>query len=207
MDNHSNKREDGIYVGNQLDKNSLKNPISRSLVNGFDSALFRALDEIKPYEIHEVGCGEGRLAKLISERYSVNILASDFSKVVIKENLKKAIPRTTFIQLSIYDLDPEIHTRNTVVCCEVLEHLEDPKAGMKKLYELNAHSYIISVPREPVWRVLNIFRLKYLRELGNTPGHLNHWNYKKFKDDLEEVGFKVIEVYNPFPWLMFRLKK
>ena len=35
---------------------------------------------------------------------------------------------------------------------------------------------LVSVPREPLWRALNVARGAYLRELGNTPGHVNHWS-------------------------------
>ena len=39
---------------------------------------------------------------------------------------------------------------------------------------------LVSVPREPLWRGLNLARGSYLRELGNTPGHLNHWSKRRF---------------------------
>ena len=35
-------------------------------------------------------------------------------------------------------------------------------------------------PREPLWRGLNIARGAYLKDLGNTPGHLNHWSKRGF---------------------------
>ena len=39
---------------------------------------------------------------------------------------------------------------------------------------------LVSVPHEPLWRALNVARGAYLRELGNTPGHLNHWTRAAF---------------------------
>jgi len=60
---------------------------------------------------------------------------------------------------------------------------------------------IVSVPREPLWRALNLARLKYVGALGNTAGHLNHWSRRSFVDFLER-RFDVVEVRSPIPWTM-----
>jgi hypothetical protein len=60
---------------------------------------------------------------------------------------------------------------------------------------------IVSVPHEPLWRALNVARGAYLRELGNTPGHLNHWTRRSFVRLLGRYG-EVTQVRTPFPWTM-----
>jgi hypothetical protein len=60
---------------------------------------------------------------------------------------------------------------------------------------------LVSVPREPLWRALNLLRGAYVRELGNTPGHLNHWSRRGFVELLARHG-EVIEARTPFPWTM-----
>jgi hypothetical protein len=57
------------------------------------------------------------------------------------------------------------------------------------------------VPREPVWRMTNMARGAYLRDLGNTPGHLNHWSKRSFVSLLSRYG-TVEHVRSPFPWTM-----
>ena len=42
-----------------------------------------------------------------------------------------------------------------------------------------ARHLLVSVPREPLWRALNMLRGAYWRALGNTPGHLNHWSKRR----------------------------
>jgi hypothetical protein len=57
------------------------------------------------------------------------------------------------------------------------------------------------VPREPLWRVLNLARGKYLADLGNTPGHVNHWSRGGFLDLLSR-RFEIVEARTPLPWTM-----
>jgi hypothetical protein len=64
---------------------------------------------------------------------------------------------------------------------------------------------IVSVPREPLWRALNVARGAYLRELGNTPGHLNHWSRGAFVGLLGGYG-QVVEIRSPFPWTMLLVR-
>jgi len=202
MAKHEKQLEEGIFIGNQTDKSNLNNPIARRLVSGFDACLFGALDKLNPQTLHEVGCGEGRLTRLIRDRYGIDVLATDFSKTIIRENLEGDTEMIDFKHLSIYDLHPTEHKREIIVCCEVLEHLENPLLGLKALRTLNAQQYILSVPREPIWRILSMVRFKYWGDLGNTPGHLNHWSVNGFKAFLSENGLQVIEQLNPFPWIM-----
>jgi hypothetical protein len=62
------------------------------------------------------------------------------------------------------------------VCCEVLEHLEFPDRDLAEISRVSSRSVLISTPREPLWRLLNLLHGKYWRSLGNTPGHLQHYS-------------------------------
>jgi 2-polyprenyl-3-methyl-5-hydroxy-6-metoxy-1,4-benzoquinol methylase len=88
-----------------------------------------------------------------------------------------------------------------IVCCEVLEHIEDPEAGLKALQKVTMQSLILSVPKEPLWRILNLARGKYITSWGNTPGHIQHWSKREFIQ-LVSKYFEVVEVRSPFPWTM-----
>jgi hypothetical protein len=101
----------------------------------------------------------------------------------------------------VEQLEPEADSAQLVLCCEVLEHLDDPKRALDVLAELARPWLIASVPREPLWRALNLARLSYVRDLGNTPGHLSHWSKRGFVRFLSR-RFEVIEVLSPLPWTM-----
>ena len=48
-----------------------------------------------------------------------------------------------------------------IVCCEVLEHLVDAEGALDVVAGLARPWAILSVPREPLWRALNLLRLAY----------------------------------------------
>lgn len=197
-------RQNGIITGNIENKEELSNPIAKFFVNQFDKTLFEFIKSTNPKSIHEVGCGEGRLIKKIHDLYDISIKGTDLSYDLIS-NLKKNYSDELILESkSIYDLDEEEDFADVIVCCEVLEHLEYPDRAIEALKKINARCYILSVPREPMWRILNVFRGKYLSDFGNTPGHLNHWSKKEFLDFLEKSGFEIDKIKNPLPWTMVK---
>jgi hypothetical protein len=58
---------------------------------------------------------------------------------------------------------------------------------------------VLSVPREPIFRSCNLVAGRYVSDLGNTPGHLNHWSTRSFVRFVSRVA-EVREVSTPFPW-------
>jgi 2-polyprenyl-3-methyl-5-hydroxy-6-metoxy-1,4-benzoquinol methylase len=101
----------------------------------------------------------------------------------------------------VEELEPPDDAAELIVCCEVMEHLDDPVAALETVARLASPWAIISVPREPLWRFLNLARLKYVGELGNTPGHLHHWTRRGFARFLEH-RLEVVELESPLPWTM-----
>lgn len=198
------KIEDGIVFGNAFDKYGSKNPIVKWIMSGFDSSLEHFVVHANPETIHEVGCGEGFWVNKWNSQ-GLKAVGSDFSHDVIslaRENATAAnLMPDVFNVKSIYDLKAGIDSADLIVCCEVMEHLEEPDKAMKILQSLVDKYLIISVPREPIWCTLNMARGKYIRNFGNTPGHIQHWSKKSFIKFIQSY-FKVIEVSSPFPWTM-----
>jgi len=195
--------EDGVVAGNVYDKYGTRNPIARRLMRGFEEAFVELVQSTGAAEVHEVGCGEGNLARLLAGLVPA-VRASDFSHQVIREARREvgsSGAAVDFLVADVFTLDPDEHGAELVVCCEVLEHLERPEAALERLAELARPWLLVSVPWEPLWRVLNVARGKYLAAAGNTPGHLNHWTRRGFLRFLER-RVEVVEVRTPFPWTM-----
>jgi 2-polyprenyl-3-methyl-5-hydroxy-6-metoxy-1,4-benzoquinol methylase len=195
--------EDGVIAGNYTDKYGSGNPIHRKLMAGFHAALDELLEHSGAKTVHEVGCGEGHLSAHLYQR-GLAVRGSDFSEQVIDAARKNASACKLDIEFkvaSVYDLAPPDDAAELVVCCEVLEHLDDPQRGLEVLSKLAQPWLIVSVPREPLWRFLNMARGKYINDLGNTPGHLNHWSRRSFVQFLSR-RVDIVEVRMPLPWTM-----
>lgn len=202
-------KEDGIVVGNAYDKYGSKNPVVKKIMRGFHQSLEELVAIAAPKTIHEIGCGEGYWI-IEWNRKGIEARGSDFSSQVIQlaqENaLENGFSPNLLKQLSIYDASPKNDSADLIVCCEVLEHLEDPNKGLIALQGIVENYVILSVPREPIWCALNMIRGKYLSRFGNTPGHIQHWSRSGFIR-LVSNYFKVIEVMSPFPWTMLLAKR
>lgn len=193
--------EDGVIAGNIYPKYTTRNPIARFLLNGFLDRLDTLVSHVDPPKIHEVGCGEGYLISRFANGKRT-LIGSDFSSQVIELARHSSLgSQITFKVASVYKLNPAHDSAPLILCCEVLEHLEFPEKAVNVLAELSDPYLIASVPREPLWRVLNILRGNYLRDFGNTPGHLNHWSKGNFLRLLEK-RFEILRVETPLPWTM-----
>ncbi len=185
-------------VGNVFDKYETKNPIARGLMSGFLSAVTGLYQRVGAASVLEVGCGEGKLADHLvkSGPRPDEFLAVDISLDRVREDLD---PLIVFRNESIYELPFEDGRFELVVCCEVLEHLEHPAQGLSELARVAARAVLISTPWEPLWRVMNIARGKYLSDWGNTPGHLQHFS-RRGLISLAETELKIVGNRTPLPW-------
>jgi 2-polyprenyl-3-methyl-5-hydroxy-6-metoxy-1,4-benzoquinol methylase len=189
--------------GNVYDKYGTSNPVARRLMAGFTSQLDELVERTGANEGHEVGCGEGELTIRLAKR-GIRMRGTDAFPQVLEEARQRASAAGVEIEFeatSVEELDPARHAAELIVCCEVLEHLTDPERALDVLAGLARPWLIASVPREPLWRALNLARLSYVGELGNTPGHLNHWSKREFVRFLTP-RFEVVEIRSPTPWTM-----
>jgi 2-polyprenyl-3-methyl-5-hydroxy-6-metoxy-1,4-benzoquinol methylase len=88
-----------------------------------------------------------------------------------------------------------------VAAIETLEHISTPEQTLSEMRRVARSHLLVSVPREPLWRALNLARGAYVGDLGNTPGHVNHWSKRGFARLLSDYG-EVVELRSPFPWTM-----
>ncbi len=173
--------------------------LGKKLIENFYAQVFSIAPSSKSLKVLEVGCGHGFSTERICQHYphsSVHAIDIDLNLV---RDTKKRAPNAIVTQASIYDIPFESNHFDIVFCLEVLEHIEYPVKGLKELSRVSKGDVITSVPREPIWRALNVARLKYLSSLGNTPGHINHWSTKSFINMVNCIG-TVIKVKTPLPW-------
>ncbi|MBL9103882.1 MAG: class I SAM-dependent methyltransferase [Myxococcales bacterium] len=186
----------GNIVGNHEDKYNAHNPIARALVRGFLKNVTDLYKTTAADRALEVGCGEGRLAtELLKAHRPGHFEACD----VALRPAADIDPQIVLREASIYALPYPDSSFDLVICCEVLEHLRDPAAGLAELARVSSRHVLLSTPWEPVWRVLNIARGRYLRDLGNTPGHVQHFS-RRALIKLAASELHVREIRRPLPW-------
>jgi len=190
-------------AGNFYDKYNSRNPLVRWMMRGFFEAFERLVLRSGAYTAHEIGCGEGNLSLRLA-RGGIAVRGCDVSEEIVKLARSRAHDGAMTIPFevrSLYNLRAPADAAELIVCCEVLEHLPDPHRALEILAALAQPYLIVSVPREPLWRVLNLCRLKYVADLGNTPGHIQHWGSRAFLQFLQQ-RFDVLAVELPLPWTM-----
>ncbi len=84
--------------------------------------------------------------------------------------------------------------------------MERPEDAVKNLMRISKE-FIFSVPMEPIWRMMNLARGKYIQDLGNTSGHIQHFSKRSFKKVLVECGLEVVCWETPLPWLIVYCRK
>jgi 2-polyprenyl-3-methyl-5-hydroxy-6-metoxy-1,4-benzoquinol methylase len=183
------------------------NWIANKLVRDFMAAVLGFVRTAGHTDVHEIGCGEGHILGVLAKN-GFSVRGCDISESSLAVAAREAARHGHHIPLakqSIYDLEPGRDSADTVVCCEVLEHLTDPEAALAQLVRITRKELIVSVPNEPVWHILNMLRGKYLTALGNTPGHYQHWSRRQFVAFVGQHA-EVLQVSKPLPWTIIRCR-
>lgn len=192
----------GLIAGNLYDKYHTRNPLARQLMAGFLRS-FDALLELRAGEgLLEVGCGEGYLLERVRRRYpAARVAGLDLSLDIVQLAARQGCPGAPLLQASACQLPWADQSWEVVVACEVLEHLHEPALALAELRRVCRRGCLLSVPCEPYWSLANLARGKYLRYLGNTPGHVQQWRRGSFVSLVAEY-FYLEQVLAPFPWTM-----
>ncbi|MFI4984743.1 MAG: class I SAM-dependent methyltransferase [Solirubrobacterales bacterium] len=198
---------DGIVTGNTYDKYGSTNPVVRRLMGGFQRALDELFDRAEPTSLLDVGCGEGllvhRWAQRLGDRRVVGI---DLQEESIQAGwAERQAPNLEYRVMQADSLPFASGEFDLVSAIEVLEHLPDPEQTLSEMARCATRHLLVSVPHEPLWRALNMARGAYIPQLGNTPGHLNHWSKRSFMRLLSRHG-EIVEARSPFPWTMLLVR-
>jgi ubiquinone/menaquinone biosynthesis C-methylase UbiE len=197
---------EGTVTGNTYDKYGSTNPVVKRLMANFESTLEELFRRANPASLLDVGCGEGVLTHKWAQRIDGRVVGLDLDDPQLHEQWKaRQAPNLEYMVMKAENLPFGDGEFDVATAIEVLEHVPDPEHTVSEMARVAAGHLLVSVPREPLWRGLNMARGAYLRDLGNTPGHLNHWSKRGFVQLLERYG-TVEEARSPFPWTMLLVR-
>jgi 2-polyprenyl-3-methyl-5-hydroxy-6-metoxy-1,4-benzoquinol methylase len=187
-------------TGNATDKYGSRNPLTRLLLARFLDQVDLLIRAASPVSILDVGCGEGIVTERLANTTGAPTVGVDLGDDVLQGHWRRRErDRLSFRAASAYDLPFADRDFDCVCALEVLEHLEQPRQALSELARVARRTLLVSVPREPIWRVSHLLAGRDVRSFGNTPGHINHWSSKAFTRLVSE--FAEIEVLRrPFPW-------
>jgi 2-polyprenyl-3-methyl-5-hydroxy-6-metoxy-1,4-benzoquinol methylase len=195
--------QDPVPTGNTYDKYGSQNPVVKKLMGGFEATLDELWERARPGSILDVGCGEGVLTEQWADRLGGGrIVGIDLEDPKLKAEWElRRRPNLDYLVEDATHLSCADGEFDMATAIEVLEHVPDPERTVAEMARVAERWLLVSVPREPLWRALNIARGAYVKDLGNTPGHLNHWSKRSFVSMLSRHG-TVEDVRSPFPWTM-----
>jgi 2-polyprenyl-3-methyl-5-hydroxy-6-metoxy-1,4-benzoquinol methylase len=197
---------EGTVTGNTYDKYGSTNPVVKRLMAGFERSLDELFTQAAPGTLLDVGCGEGVLVEEWARRVGGRVVGIDLDDPLLHAEWdKRQVPNLEYRVMKAENLPFADGEFELATAIEVLEHVPDPEHTLAEMARVASKHLLVSVPREPLWRGLNMARGAYLRDLGNTPGHLNHWSKRSFIALLSQHG-TVVEARSPFPWTMLLVR-
>jgi ubiquinone/menaquinone biosynthesis C-methylase UbiE len=190
------------------EKYTNSNILTKKILKNFFVKIKKIVCPIKNElnNILEIGCGHGystyELSKICN---TTGLEASDLDPLLVQD-AKLQNPDIKITNESVYNLNRDDASFDLVIILEVLEHLQFPDQALAELCRVSKKYCIISVPNEPLWRILNMARGAYWYEFGNSPGHVNHWS-KAGINRLVSKHFKVLKVTTSIPWTLLLARK
>jgi 2-polyprenyl-3-methyl-5-hydroxy-6-metoxy-1,4-benzoquinol methylase len=194
---------EGTVTGNTYDKYGSTNPVVRRLMAGFEGTLEELFRKADPQSLLDIGCGEAVLthewAQKLAPRRVVGLDLED--PAIQAEWEQRQAPNLEYKIMKAENLPFADDEFDVATAIEVLEHVPDPAHTVAEMARVAQRWLLVSVPRER----LNLARGAYIKDLGNTPGHVNHWSKRAFVALLSRHG-EVVEARSPFPWTMLLVR-
>ncbi len=154
----------------------------------YNAFLFEQIKPAIGQRVLEVGAGTGNLTQFL--RTSDSVLATDVDPQYV-ELLRRRFEHHSNVDVAVFDLAAPLPERlarqkfDTVICLNVLEHIEDDRAALARLRELlePGGRLILLVPAHPA----------LYGTIDRAIGHYRRYERDALVRLLEEVGFQVEE--------------
>jgi 2-polyprenyl-3-methyl-5-hydroxy-6-metoxy-1,4-benzoquinol methylase len=146
--------------------------------------------------IFELGCGNGAVAEVLT-RHGYQLTGVDVSVQGV-EQAQRRHPHLSLQLGSAYDCLANTYGRfPVVISLEVVEHLYDPRAFARNLFNLveSSGAAIVSTPYHGYWKNLAMALTGRMDQHFTAlwdHGHIKFWSMATLRQLLQEAGFRSI---------------
>ena len=181
------------------------NPLLRFANQRFFGAIDSLLEPLSVGTVLYAGCGEGVILDRLNGRIGEHVFGMDLDRARLSHG-NPVMPSRSLVVGDIHQLPFATASFDLVLVLEVFEHVGDPQLALREAFRVGQRYLLASVPNEPWWRIGNMLRLKYLRQWGNTPEHIQHWNVWGFRRFIASL-FSIVKLKTPFLWTFVLARK
>src|SRR4051794_41254869 len=166
---------EGTVTGNTYDKYGSTNPVVRRLMAGFERTLAELFVKADPQSLLDVGCGEAVLTHTWAQRLAPRrVVGIDLEDPWIQAEWEtRAAPNLGYKVMKAENLPFADDEFDVATAIEVLEHVPDPAHTVAEMARVAERWLLVSVPREPLWRGVNVPRGGHPEDLRHTPRPVN----------------------------------
>ncbi|MBU2592177.1 methyltransferase domain-containing protein [Patescibacteria group bacterium] len=161
-------------------------------------------------KILDIGCAEGKLGKYLRRQKGAVVFGVDISSKAIKE-AKKSLDGAYRLDIETEALPFLQKSFDVIICADVLEHLYDPLAVLKKLkiYLKDKGIFVLSIPNianiKVRWRLL-WGKFDYEESGIMDYSHIRFFTKKSALNLMRKAGIKALRIdYSPgFSFFFFQ---
>jgi len=167
--------------------------------------LREVVTELQPASVLDAGCGEGETLERLHDLMPGDVFGLDINPACVRFASAR-LPAYRFETGDVCSVGHEDDRFELVLCLEVLEHLADPNRALRELVRVSRRHIVVAVPNEPLFRLTNLARGKYVGRWGDHPEHCQHWTRSSLVTLLAEWT-DVAAVRSSYPWLIASCRK
>ena len=141
----------------------------------------------------DVGSGNGAFVAVAQHRHGSEVYGVEVADNVMNENMtQQQIKEESIYKGRMQDIHFPTDEFATIVCNDVMEHLVDPMALLKEMFRCLQQNGVLFVGIPDFFSPHGKHHWKQIE-------HLWFFTVDDFVSLLEEVGFEILNVYNPIP--------
>ncbi|MBP1928314.1 2-polyprenyl-3-methyl-5-hydroxy-6-metoxy-1,4-benzoquinol methylase [Methanolinea mesophila] len=162
--------------------------------------VVRELEELNPDTVLDVGCGTGYVTDIIGGALNVSVIGCDLERerlLIAKTRFNQQVIMADITRLPFRD-----GSFDAIVAMEILEHLQHPDAALTEMKRVARKNIVITVPNDPYFMLANMMRGKNVKNFGNPPDHILHFNKSSFARYLSGSFRNVAVRTNAWLWLL-----